>query len=327
MQQQDLLDATKLFSVKGKIALVSGGGTGIGLYIATGLATNGTKVYITGRRKDKLEAAASQFAATGNGGSLIPLQGDVSSKDSVAKLVEDYKKLESKLDILVNSAGVLHVDPIKSHPDDGKRLDNLMQALWSSEEAGWKNSLDVNVTALYFMSVGFAPLLHESYKQNPSSAEEPRETPNIINIGSIAGTHNARDAAAVSYQASKSAVNHLTKCLATRFVSSFVSATTVLVDSSPFMFHSFLPLHIRVNGINPGLFPSEMTKTDPKVLRETHKTHFRAMPEGRAGAPPDIAGPVIMLSSRAGAYINGNMLDVGGGRSLLLSGAILPDPK
>ncbi|KAM0793020.1 hypothetical protein ACM66B_000511 [Microbotryomycetes sp. NB124-2] len=302
MQQQDLLDATKLFSVKDKVALVTGGGTGIGWYIATGLATNGAKVYIVGRRKDKLDAAVAQFKSTGNGGSLVALQGDVSSKDSVAKLVEDYKQLESKLDILVNSAGVLHNEVIKSHPDD---VDNLVNSMWSIEESGWKQSLDINVAALYWTSVGFAPLLHEAYKQNPSSAEEPRETPNIINIGSIAGTHNARDGASVAYQTSKSAVIHLTKCLATRF----------------------LPLHVRVNGINPGLFPSEMTVTDPKVLKETHATHFKAMPEGRAGAPPDIAGPVIMLSSRAGAYMNGNMLDVGGGRSLMLSGAILPDPK
>ncbi|KAK4058237.1 hypothetical protein OIO90_000976 [Microbotryomycetes sp. JL221] len=254
------LATDSLFNVKGKTAVVTGGGTGIGWYIANGLAVNGATVFIVGRRRDKLDDAVKQFESGSNGGKLIALPGDVSTKDSVAKLVEDFKRHESKLDILVNSAGVLHADPVKAHPDD-------------------------------------------AYKQQPGSAEAPRESPNIINIGSIAGMHNARDAASVSYQTSKSAVIHLTKCLATRF----------------------LPLHVRVNCLAPGLFPSEMTQPDPKVLRQTHKTHFKAMPEGRAGAPPDIAGPVLFLSSRAGAYMNGNTLDVGGGRSLLLSGAILPD--
>lgn len=109
-------------------------------------------------------------------------------------------------------------------------MDNLIKGLWSADAGDWNDSLQINVAALYYTSVGFAPFLNAAYLASPSSETAPRETPNIINIGSIAGFHNARDAAPVSYQVSKAAVVHLTTCLATRF----------------------LPLHIRVNALAPG---------------------------------------------------------------------------
>ncbi|KAK4058238.1 hypothetical protein OIO90_000977 [Microbotryomycetes sp. JL221] len=294
-------DNSSLFSVQGKTALVSGGGTGIGAFIAQGLARNGAKVYIVGRRRDKLDQAVKQFDCGTAGGELIALPGDVSNKSSVAELVRNFKQHESRLDILVNAAGIIRADPVSAHPED---LDNFLDSMWSATDQSWSDSFSMNVSSLYFMSVGFAPLLHATFKANPSTDLNPHETPHIVNIGSLAATHIARDAAPVSYQASKSAVVHLTHVLAARF----------------------MPYRIRVNAINPGLFPSEMTQTDPTVLRTTHKTHFKAMPEGRAGTPEDIAGPVIFLSSRAGAYLNGNVLDVAGGRSLMLSAAILPEP-
>ena len=133
--------------------------------------------------------------------------------------------------------------------DPSITVDNVLKGLWSHEWGDWQDSMDVNVSALYYTSVGFAPFLRAAFVADPSTDENVRETPNIINISSIAGMHNAvrrfsslclsradsksrtqRDAASVSYQVSKSAVHHLTKCLATRF----------------------LPLRIRVNCIAPG---------------------------------------------------------------------------
>lgn len=67
----------------------------------------------------------------------------------------------------------------------------MLKGLWSSDWGEWQQSMDVNVNALYFTSVGFAPFLHAAYKAHPSSEQDPRETPNIINISSIAGNHNA----------------------------------------------------------------------------------------------------------------------------------------
>ena len=63
----------KMFDMQGRIALVTGGGTGIGWHIASGLAENGAKVYISGRRKEVLEKAANAFADAHKGnGSIIP---------------------------------------------------------------------------------------------------------------------------------------------------------------------------------------------------------------------------------------------------------------
>lgn len=61
-----------IFDLQDRVALVTGGGTGIGWMIAEGLATNGAKVYITGRRKEVLEKSAASFNAPNSKGSITP---------------------------------------------------------------------------------------------------------------------------------------------------------------------------------------------------------------------------------------------------------------
>jgi NAD(P)-dependent dehydrogenase (short-subunit alcohol dehydrogenase family) len=65
------LKTSTIFDLRGRIALVSGGGTGIGLMIAEGLAANGAKVYIAGRRKEVLQKVADEWTAQGSG-TIIP---------------------------------------------------------------------------------------------------------------------------------------------------------------------------------------------------------------------------------------------------------------
>jgi NAD(P)-dependent dehydrogenase (short-subunit alcohol dehydrogenase family) len=76
------LELGKVFDVKGKIALVTGGGSGIGLMITQTLAVNGAKVYIVGRTEEKLERVA-EVHGKGIAGQIIPIQGDVASKEGV----------------------------------------------------------------------------------------------------------------------------------------------------------------------------------------------------------------------------------------------------
>lgn len=106
------LRASSLFDVSHITAVVTGGGTGIGLMIAQALQSNGAKVYITGRRKEVLEETAKRYS-TGPG-SIIALPGDVSTKDGAVQLAKEIEGKESKgIHLLVNNAGIARDDATK----------------------------------------------------------------------------------------------------------------------------------------------------------------------------------------------------------------------
>lgn len=88
-----------LFSVKGKVALITGGGSGIGLMATQALAVNGAKVYIIGRTGEKLENVVESWGKD-IAGEIIPITADISDKASIKKLVSQISSKESHLDIL-----------------------------------------------------------------------------------------------------------------------------------------------------------------------------------------------------------------------------------
>ena len=100
-----VLDA---FAVSGRVAVVTGGGSGLGLVTAKALAANGVKVYVTGRRVDKLKDAETQHPS---GGSIIAVQMDVTDKESIQAGVETIAKNEKFINFLVNNAGVTSGKP------------------------------------------------------------------------------------------------------------------------------------------------------------------------------------------------------------------------
>merc|ERR1711988_1485604 len=105
MSSQDKKDNSiftrdNLFNLHGKVALVTGGGSGIGLMATQALAGNGAKVYITGRTQEKLDNVVETY------GEIIPIVGDVGTKQGVQKLYEDFSQKEKCLCILVNNAGI-----------------------------------------------------------------------------------------------------------------------------------------------------------------------------------------------------------------------------
>ncbi|RMJ07801.1 hypothetical protein CDV36_012604 [Fusarium kuroshium] len=281
---------SNLFGVSGKVVVVTGGGSGLGKAITQGFSTNGAKVYITGRRFDVLEKTAKEFNEAG--GNVIPIQSDVGTKDGCKALVDSISQKESHIDVLVNNAGVSRqIDfPAWDHND----ADQVQKALWDGvddEHFTFTNS--VNVNGVYFTTVGFVPLLRKS------------EDPSVIIISSLAGLANQRAMGSLTYAISKAASLHMSKLLAGRF-------------------H---PMKIRVNCILPGIFPTEMTTTDNtsnessmnKFAVKAAKRCTAARKEvdsksGRAGRPEEIVGPCLMLSSKAGGYMNGGHLIVEGGR-------------
>ena len=123
-----------LFSLKGRIALVTGGSRGIGKMIAAGfLAQGAAKVYITARKAGPCEATAKELSARYDG-ECIALPIDISTVEGCNTLAGEIIKLEPKLDILVNNAG----------------------AAWGAEfdefpESGWDKVMDLNVKSLFFL--------------------------------------------------------------------------------------------------------------------------------------------------------------------------------
>lgn len=175
-----------LFSVDGKIALVTGGSRGIGEMIAAGYLANGAKVYISSRKAEACDATAERLMAA-HGGECISVPADLSGLDGINVLAEAIAANDDHLDILVNNAGVSWGAPLAEFP-----------------EKGWDKVMDTNVKGVFFLIQQLLPLLEAE-----ATAEDPSR---IINIGSIDGIKSPAFET-YSYGPSKAAVHALTRQL------------------------------------------------------------------------------------------------------------------
>jgi NAD(P)-dependent dehydrogenase (short-subunit alcohol dehydrogenase family) len=178
-----------LFDVTGKIAVVSGGSSGIGFMMAQGLLENGAKVYITARKIEQLNDAQKALSKFGE---CVAIPSDLSSLEGIEGFVAELSQHETKLDILINNAGAVWAAPVEDFP-----------------EVGWDKVMDINIKGLFFMTQKCLPLLRAA------GSEDSRAR--VINIASINGIRNS-GMATYSYTASKSAVVHLTTHLATDLI-------------------------------------------------------------------------------------------------------------
>ncbi|HWD52923.1 MAG TPA: SDR family oxidoreductase [Acidimicrobiales bacterium] len=202
---------TELFTIAGKVALVTGGTRGIGLMIASGYVDAGAKVYVSSRKAEVGEAVAAELSTRGE---CVSLPADLSTEDGCRGLAERLAAQEERLDILVNNAGATWGAPIESF-----------------DEAAWEKVLALNVKGVFHTTKFHLPLLRAA-----GTAEEPSR---VINIGSIDGIH-VPQLETYSYSASKAAVHQLTRHLAKRLA----PATTVnAIAPGPFeskMMHATL---------------------------------------------------------------------------------------
>jgi NAD(P)-dependent dehydrogenase (short-subunit alcohol dehydrogenase family) len=284
MTDHAALTAEKLFNIKGWTCIVTGGGTGLGLMTANTLAANGAKVYITGRRKDKLQSA--EIEKTSSGGSITAIQLDVTDKQSILDFAKQIGEKEKCVNLLVNNAGQTSVNygELWTPSGDPKEVSERMLGYQGFDE--WTGIYKVNVASIYFVSIAFLPLLCAARDQGHPEAG------NIINISSISGITKESQWGQFSYNASKAATISLTEQLAVEL-------------KNP-------GLEVRVNTIAPGYFPSEMTPIDKFSSEE--KKFFRerwGIPFGRAGATPDYAQAVLSLA--VNQYVTGSTLVIDGG--------------
>ena len=181
------LAISELFSVAGKVAIVTGGSRGIGRMIAEGFVENGIKTYITARKAEACLATAEELGKAKKG-ECIALPADLSTKQGREAFVAEITAREKKVDILVNNAGAAWGAPFEDYPDEG--YDKVM---------------DINVKAIFTLTRDLMPLLKNgASQQNPSR---------VINIGSIDGLRvSTMDNFA--YGASKAAIWQITKSIA-----------------------------------------------------------------------------------------------------------------
>ncbi|KAK5047446.1 hypothetical protein LTR84_006542 [Exophiala bonariae] len=294
----DDLKISKLFDVSHITAVVTGGGTGIGLMIAQALKTNGAKVYITGRRQEALDKVVEQYGNDTGSGKIIALPGDGSKKEECVRLAKEVASKESNgIHLLVNNAGIARDDNTKfsaAGKPDFSSAESISQHMLKSEPQSWADTFETNVTGQYWMSAAFLPLLAKGREVTPGY------TSSIVNISSISGLMKGSSSGQFAYASSKAALVHLTRMLATT-----LSETKV-----------------RVNQIAPGVFPSEMTTGESDESQKSELSSKMGNPAGRGGSDADMAASILYLVSPGGVFLNNQLLHPEGGQLLVAPAAI-----
>ena len=249
------------------------------------LAVNGAKVYITGRTEEKLQSVVEHHGK-GIAGQIIPITADITSKDSIRKLVKEISSKEEHLDILINNAGISS----NTQTVEAKTAEEMSKNLFDDENAtmdDWTDVYRTNVAQIFFMTTAFLPLLQKA------SEHQHGYSGTVINITSISGLVKSSQHH-FSYNASKGAAIHVTKLLAAEVANN--------------------GLKVRINSIAPGVFPSEMTASESgeNQKSEIPKEKFEGkVPARRPGRDQDMAGAILFAATNQ--YLNGQTVVVDGG--------------
>ncbi|KAK2596716.1 hypothetical protein QQS21_006231 [Conoideocrella luteorostrata] len=296
-------DIHALFGVEDMIVVITGGGSGLGRMAAHALAANGAKaVYILGRRVAALNATKLMSP---NPDVIQPIVCDISQKESLHAAAQQIHSDHGYCDVLLANAGfgaaatTRKADTVPgANLVSNSSIGELQDSLWQYTAEDFTQATHVNVTGTFYTVVAFLSLLSEGNKR----ATVPQKSQVVITTSIGAYLRQpvpvlASAAAGLAYAVSKAAASHMAKQMATLLA----------------------PHMIRVNTIAPGFYPSEMTAdfpfmkspTDPRQEGSIEKT---LVPLQRIGAEQDMGGAVLFLLSRAGGYVNGNVLVTDGGR-------------
>lgn len=194
----------ELFDIQGKVALVTGGTSGIGRMVADAFVRRGVRTYITGRDAIRAAEVARQIGADDQ---CIALPADLSQPQGPALLAAALAAREPRLHLLVNNAGA-----------------NEKGTIESATVEDWDQVMNVNLRAAFFLVQHLLPLLR--------AAASPRDPARILNVGSIGGLH-IPNWEAFPYGASKAAVHHLTRALAKRLGREGITANAIAPGPFP----------------------------------------------------------------------------------------------
>jgi NAD(P)-dependent dehydrogenase (short-subunit alcohol dehydrogenase family) len=247
-----------MFRLDGKVAVVTGGSSGLGVAFAKALAEAGADVALGARRAERLAETKALVEATGR--RAIAISTDVAKPQDCEALVAAAVEQLGGVDILVNNAGIgTAVPATRETPEEFRAV------------------VDVNLNGCYWMAQAFA--------------RAARNGGSIVNVSSvIAYTTGGLPQAA--YSASKAGLLGLTRDLAQQWTAR---------------------KGIRVNGLAPGFFESEMTDQYLPGYLDSMKPR---MISGRTGDPEELAATLVWLVSPAGGYVTGQTVIVDGGVTL-----------
>ena len=175
----------EMFSIEGKVAVITGGYKGIGMMIARSLVENGARVYITARNQGGLKAAAEELSVMGE---CIAIVSDLSNTQGVELFAKDILARERRIDILVNNAGTSAVAPYSSF-----------------SELQWDSVMDINLKSPFFLIQKLLPAMERKDYANDWSR--------VINVVSVDGVGTS-PYETYSYSASKAGLTHLTRVMA-----------------------------------------------------------------------------------------------------------------
>ncbi|KAF1957605.1 NAD(P)-binding protein [Byssothecium circinans] len=287
------ISASSLFNVDGIVAVVTGGGSGIGLMITKALVANGAnRIYIVGRREEVLQEAAQNIDPK----IVIPLPGDITSRSSLMQMADRVESETGYVNLVVANAGIMGPRPLKSSPNEQQPSisDYRAHALQTPPE-DFTQTYAVNATSVYYTTLAFLNLLDAGNRRSNMGVDWRSQ---VIATSSIGG-FSRLNGASFAYNSSKAAVTHIMKMMAT----------------------SFVPYNIRCNVLAPGIFPSDLTSGIFMNVGSGQKATFEKemVPAERGGKKEDIAGAILYMAGKAGAYVNGSVVVVDGGRLATLT--------
>lgn len=255
--------------LKGRVAIITGGSSGIGEATAMVFAREGAHVVIVARDKDKAERVIDRVVKVGGVSSFI--KTDVRSEEQISQCVEQIIALHGRIDIVFNNAGA------------------GWHGSWSESGESVKEMFETTTTATWRMC---KQVVAHMERQGGGS---------IINMSSIlaaGGTlpnYNPLHGIALSYSASKGAIESYTKALAVELGR----------------------LNIRVNCVRPGWIPTPLTAAGRRRTEELTKPFFMDRQALHvAGETSDVAEAVLFLASDDSRFITGEVLAVDGGYTL-----------
>jgi NAD(P)-dependent dehydrogenase (short-subunit alcohol dehydrogenase family) len=273
-----------LFGLKGKAAVVTGGGGELGGAMARALAERGAAVALLDLREEAAVAAARRITAAG--ARAIGLPGDVLDEKGLAAAAAKVVAAFGRVDILVNAAGG-NAPAATTSKDTAGRADlesAAARTFFDLDVAALRSVFDLNVLGTFLASRAFGREM------------AGRGGGVIVNISSMTASRPLTRVPA--YSAAKAGVSNFTRWLATHLA----------------------PLNIRVNALAPGFFLTGQNRfllTDEKTggLTARGEAIIAHTPMGRFGTGDDLAGALIWLVSDASAFVTGVVIPVDGGFS------------